>query len=89
MADSLKSKTLHALFWSFLGSVGLQGVRFIVGIVLARLLFPEQFGLIGMLTIFMAVEQAFFNGGFGVALIQKRDVTPTDTCSSFTWVRER
>ena len=57
MADSIKHKTIHALSWSFLESIGLQGVRFIIGIVLARLLFPEQFGLIGMLAIFMAVAQ--------------------------------
>ena len=83
MADSLKSKTLHALSWSFLESAGVQGVRFVIGIILARLLFPEQFGLIGMLTIFMGVAQAFLDSGFGEALIQKRDPTPTDTCSIF------
>ena len=83
MADSLKSKTLHALSWSFLESAGLQGVRFVVGIVLARLLFPEQFGLIGMLTIFMALAQTFLDSGFGAALIQKRDATQIDTCSIF------
>ncbi len=83
MADSLRSKTLHALSWSFLESVGLQGVRFVIGIVLARLLFPEQFGLIGMLTIFMAVAQSFLDSGFGAALIQKREATQTDTCSIF------
>lgn len=83
MADSLRSKTLHALSWSFLESVGLQGVRFVIGIVLARLLFPEQYGLIGMLTIFMAVAQSFLESGFGAALIQKREATPTDICSIF------
>jgi O-antigen/teichoic acid export membrane protein len=83
MADSLKSKTIHALSWSFLESIGVQGVRFVIGIVLARLLFPEQFGLIGMLTIFMALAQTFLDSGFGAALIQKRDATQIDTCSIF------
>ncbi len=83
MADSLRSKTIDALSWSFLESVGLRGVRFVLGVVLARLLLPEQFGLIGMLTIFMAVAQTFLDSGFGAALIQKREVTPTDTCSIF------
>jgi O-antigen/teichoic acid export membrane protein len=81
--DSLRSKTFHALSWSLLESLGTQGVRFFIGIVLARLLFPEQFGLIGMLTIFMAVAQSFLDSGFGAALIQKRDATQTDTCSIF------
>jgi O-antigen/teichoic acid export membrane protein len=83
MSDSLRSKTLHALAWSFIEAVGQQGVRFIIGIILARLLFPEQFGLIGMLTIFMAVAQTFISSGFGAALIQKQDATPTDICSIF------
>ena len=83
MTDSLRSKTLRAIFWSFLLSVGQQGVRFVTGIVLARLLFPEQFGLIGMLMIFMAVAQSFLDSGFGAALIQKQDVTQLDTCSVF------
>ncbi len=83
MADSFKSRTLRALSWSFLESTGVQSIQVIVGIVLARLLLPEQFGLIGMLTIFMAVAQSFLDSGFGAALIQKREVTPRDTCSIF------
>jgi O-antigen/teichoic acid export membrane protein len=81
--QSLKSQTVRGLFWSFLESAGLKGVQFAVGVVLARILFPEQFGLIGMLTIFMAVAQAFIDSGFGAALIQKREVTATDMCSIF------
>jgi len=83
MADSLKPRTIHALSWSFLESIGLQSVRFVIGIVLARLLLPEQFGLIAMLMIFMAVAQSFLDSGFGAALIQKRDITQLDTCSIF------
>lgn len=83
MTDSLRSKTLRALSWTFFESIGVQGVRFVTGIVLARLLFPEQFGLIGMLTLFMAVAQSFLDSGFGAALIQKREATPIDTCSIF------
>lgn len=83
MLDNLKHRTVHALLWSFLESLGVRGVQFVVGIVLARLLFPEQFGLIGMLTIFMAVAQSFLDSGFGAALIQKRDVSQTDICSIF------
>lgn len=81
--ENLKHKTIRALFWSFFESAGLQSVRFVVGIVLARLLFPAQFGLIGMLMIFMAVAQSFLDSGFGAALIQKREATLTDTCSIF------
>lgn len=83
MLDSLKHKTIHAMSWSFVEVVAQKGVQFVIGIVLARLLFPEQFGLIGMLTIFMAVAQTFLDSGFGAALIQKREITKTDTCSIF------
>jgi len=83
MLDSLKHKTINALSWSFVEVIAQMGVQFIIGIVLARLLFPEQFGLIGMLTIFMAVSQAFLDSGFGAALIQKRNASKTDICSIF------
>jgi O-antigen/teichoic acid export membrane protein len=83
MADNLQQKTVHALSWSFLQAVAQRGVQFIIGIVLARLLFPEQFGLIGMLTIFIAVIRTFLDSGFGAALIQKREVTQSDICSIF------
>jgi hypothetical protein len=89
VADSLRSKTIHALSWSFLESVGVQGVRFIIGIMLARLLFQEEFGLLGMLTIFIAVAQSVLNSGFGAVLIRKREATLVDTCSLLLQHRSR
>ena len=83
MSDGLKNKTLHAFFWSFLERIGQQGIQFILSIILARLLLPEQFGLIAMLWIFMAIAQSFINSGFGQALIQKKNVTHIDECSIF------
>ena len=80
---SLRQKTIHALFWSFFERIGQQGIQFIVSIILARLLLPEQFGLIAMLMIFMAIAQSFIDSGFGQALIQKQDVTHIDECSIF------
>lgn len=69
--------------WSLFDAIGQRGVQFIVGIILARLLLPEQFGLIGMLLVFIAVAQTFIDSGFGAALIQKQNVTEKDTCSIF------
>jgi teichuronic acid exporter len=83
VADSLKSKTIHALFWSFFERIGQQGIQFIISIILARLLLPEEFGLIAMLMIFMAIAQSFISSGFGQALIQKQDTTHIDECSIF------
>jgi O-antigen/teichoic acid export membrane protein len=84
IADSLKSKTLHALSWSFVEAIGLQSVKFVIGIILARLLLPEQFGLVAMLYVFIAVANAFIESGFGAALIQKRNAGQIDICSIFT-----
>ena len=82
MADTLKNKTIHALFWSFLERFA-QAVQFVILIILARLLLPEEFGLIAMLTIFIAIAQSFINSGFGQALIQKQNATHIDECSIF------
>ena len=80
MSDGLKSKTLHALFWSFFERVGQQGIQFVISIILARLLLPEEFGQITMLTIFMAIAQSFINNGLDQTLIRKQDTTLTDEC---------
>ena len=83
MNNSLKSTTLHALFWSFAERFGQQSIQFVISVILARLLLPEQFGLIGMLAIFMAIAQSFINSGFGQALIQRKIVTHLDECTVF------
>jgi len=83
MSQSLTSRTVQALSWSFVESASVRGIRLFFGIVLARLLSPEQFGLVAMLTIFVAVAQSFLDSGFGAALIQKQDTTHLDTCSVF------
>ncbi|HOV64208.1 MAG TPA: oligosaccharide flippase family protein, partial [Spirochaetia bacterium] len=83
MQESLKYVTVRALKWTFLETVASRGLQFIVGVILARLLFPEQFGLIAMLAIFIAIAQCFLDSGFAAALIQKRSVTLTDQCSIF------
>jgi O-antigen/teichoic acid export membrane protein len=71
------------MLWSLAENFSLQAVQFIVSIVLARLLLPEQFGLIGMLTLFIALAQSILDSGFGTALIQKKDTNRLDTCSVF------
>lgn len=81
--DNLKEKTLTGLFWNLAERVGVRIVQFIPTIILARLLSPEEFGLVGMLIVFILLAQAFLDGGFGTALIQKKDSDFTDECSIF------
>jgi len=83
MNDDIKRAATHGLFWSFFERIGHQGIQFVISIILARLLLPEQFGLIAMLTIFIAVAQTFVDSGFGSALIQKQNTTYLDECSIF------
>lgn len=61
----------------------MQGIHFLVGIILARLLLPQQFGLIGMITILIAISQSFVNSGFTQALIRKKNCTQTDYSTVF------
>lgn len=83
MDHSLRSRTLHGLLWSFTERIGAQGIQLAISIILARLLLPEQFGLIAMLVVFMAVAESFVDSGFGSALIQKENATYIDECSIF------
>jgi O-antigen/teichoic acid export membrane protein len=69
--------------WSFVENLANQGTNFIIGIVLARLLVPRDFGLIGMITIFIAISQSFIDSGFSQALIRKKDCTQADYSTVF------
>ena len=78
---TLKQKTISGLLWSFIDSIAGQGITFIVGIILARLLSPKEFELIGMLSIFIVISQSFIDSGFRQALIRKQNCTQPD-CST-------
>ncbi len=80
---TIKQKAISAVVWSGVERLSGQLIRFVIGIILARLLMPAEFGLIGMLAIFMGVAQVFVNCGFGEGLIQKQNTTRQDECSVF------
>lgn len=80
---SLKQKTFKGVIWSAVERFSTQGVQFLFGILLARLLTPNDYGMIAMLTIFMAVSQTFIDSGFGNALIRKPDRTESDKATVF------
>lgn len=81
----LQQKVINGMMWSSIGQFVSLGVSFLSNIVLARLLTPDDFGCVGMLTIFLALSYAFINGGFGMALIQKKDATDIDYTTIFYW----
>ena len=81
--QSLKDKTVKGTIWSGIDNVVQFGVTFVVSIVLARLLSPDDYGLIGIITIFTAVCTVIINGGFTTALIRKKDATDDDYNTAF------
>ena len=81
--ESLKNKTVKGVGWSAVDNVAQYAVTFVVGIVLARLLSPGDYGLIGIIAIFTTVCTAIINGGFGTALIRKNDCTDDDYNTAF------
>ena len=83
MSESLTDKTLKGTFWSFAERFTAQGIHFLVMIVIARLLSPKEFGLIGMLVIFLAVAQSLIDSGFSQALIRKQNRTDVDKNTVF------
>ncbi|NLD47927.1 MAG: lipopolysaccharide biosynthesis protein [Clostridiaceae bacterium] len=80
---TLKQKTITGFFWSFIDSFANQILIFIIGIILARLLTPKEFGLIGMIAIFISVSESFINSGFSQALIRKKACTDNDLSTVF------
>lgn len=83
MDSSVKSKTVKGLKWTGLESVGTQILTFIIGIVIARQLAPGDYGILGMLAIFIGISQTFLDSGFGRALVQKKDVNDDDFSTAF------
>ena len=81
--QSLKDKTVKGVAWSSIDNVAQFGVSFIVSIVLARLLSPDDYGLIGIIAIFTTVCTALINGGFTTALIRKKNATDDDYNTAF------
>ena len=81
--QSLKDKTIKGTAWSAIDNVTQMGVYFIVSIVLARLLSPDDYGLIGIINIFIVVCNTIINGGFSTALIRKKKIIDDDYSTAF------
>ncbi len=81
--DALKKKTLTGLFWTFTEVISNQGIQFLIQIFLARLILPEEFGLIGMITVFIAISNSIIDSGFSNALIREKEVNQNDYSTVF------
>lgn len=83
MAETLKKQTVKGVIWSGVERFSVQGVHFLVMLVIARILSPKDFGLVGMLAIFIAVSQSLIDSGFTQALIRKQNRTEVDNSTVF------
>lgn len=85
MSESLKKKTVKGVAWTSLDQVVSLGFGFVIGVILARLLSPSDYGLLAMIAVFNSVAFAFVNSGFGNALIRKPDLTDDDNTTAFSF----
>jgi O-antigen/teichoic acid export membrane protein len=76
--DNFKQKTVAGLSWSFIDSIADRSISMVVTFVLARLIAPEEFGLLGMITIFVGLSYVFIDSGFGASLIRQKNCTEKD-----------
>lgn len=83
MPESLKQKTVKGVAWTSLDQVATLGFGFVIGVILARILSPDDYGLLAMIAVFNAIAFAFINSGFGNALIRKPDLTEDDNTTAF------
>lgn len=80
---NLRKKVFSGLLWTYAERIGAQGVSFILSIILARLLEPEHYGTVALVTVFISICNVFISRGFGDAVIQKSNVTVEDFSTAF------
>lgn len=78
MTESIKDKTVKGVGWSLVDNIASSGITFLVGLILARLLTPAEYGIMAMITIFIAVSNSIIDSGFSNALVRKIDVRRID-----------
>lgn len=83
MPESLKQETAKGVFWSGIEKFASGGVQFLANIILARILTPDDFGLLAVIAVFVQISQTFIDSGFSNALIQKKDRSQVDYSTVF------
>lgn len=80
---SLRKSALSGMFWTFVQQMSTQGITFVVSIILARLLLPEEFGLIALLSVFIALGNVIINSGLSQSLIRTENIEESDYSAVF------
>ena len=85
MESNIKSKVMSGLVWRYAERCGTQFISFVLSLILARLLTPSDYGLIGLITVFINIAQVFLDSGMGQALIQRKDIKQEDYSTVFCY----
>lgn len=81
--DSVKQATINSAKWGFIEKFSIQGIRFVLGLIMARLLSPDDYGAVAMITIFLVLSETFVDSGFTNALVRNKNNTEDDFCTVF------
>lgn len=83
MSESLKQKTAKGILWSGVEQFSVQIIQFLLNLIMARILSPQEYGLVGMILVFIAIAQTFVDSGFANALIRKQNREEVDYSTAF------
>ncbi|MEX2428345.1 MAG: lipopolysaccharide biosynthesis protein [Bacteroidales bacterium] len=83
MSDSVQIRAVKGVVWNIVDKIGAQFIQLVFGIILARLLMPEDFGLIGIVTVVYLISRTFVESGLSTAYIQKKEVNDADANTVF------
>ena len=85
MVGDLKSKSVKGVIWSFVESASTKVIQFVISVIMARLLMPEDYGIVAIIFVFITISQVFIDGGFATTLIQDKYKTERDYSTIFTF----
>lgn len=84
--NNLKIKIISGVIWKSFERIGVQGINFLVQVILTRILFPEDYAAIAIITVFIVIADVFVNSGLNSALIQRIEIDDKDCSSVFTLI---
>lgn len=85
MSEDIKRKSLKGATWSFIESASTKLIQFVIGVIMARLLMPEDYGIVAIIFVFITISQVFIDGGFATTLIQDKQKTERDYSTVYTF----
>lgn len=85
MVENIKKKSVNGVVWTFIEGASIKVIQFVMSIIMARLLMPEDYGVVAIIFVFITISQIFIDGGFATALIQDKNKTERDYSTIYTF----